>query len=127
MEELVEMMKAKITLALARDQEKKDVERIRIDEKRKRKEERITEQEKEARIAEEEWNEKRRVLLFKFLEAGRASSTRMLKYDMNCKTMDETHWSAGKDPGIAYQRQIDSGAYADVFQVLPPSYRVTDF
>jgi hypothetical protein len=127
MEELVEMMKAKITLALARDQEKKDVERIRIDEKRKRKEERITEQEKEARIAEEEWNEKRRVLLFKFLEAGRAPSTRMLKYDMNCKTMDETHWSAGKDPGIAYQRQIDSGAYADVFQVLPPSYRVTDF
>jgi hypothetical protein len=114
--ELKEEMKAKIALALIKEQEKKE----RADEAERRAEEERIEIQKakeEARIAQE--NEKRRFLLFQFLEVGSASLKRRLKCDLNCKTMDETHWSTGLDPGIAYQRQIDSGAYADVFQVPP--------
>jgi hypothetical protein len=93
-----------------------------MESERRAEEERITIQkakEQEARIAQEELNEKRRFLLFKFLEVGSASLERRLKCDLNCKTMDETHWSTGMDSDVAYQRQIDSGAYADVFQVPP--------
>ena len=117
--ELKEEMKAKIALALIKEQEKKE----RADEaERRAEEERIAIQkakEEEARIAQEELNEKRRFLLFQILEVGSASLKTRLKCDLNCKTMDETHWSTGLDPGIVYQRQIDSGAYADVFQVPP--------
>ena len=54
-----------------------------------------------------------------FLEVETKGSVRRSKFELNYTTMDETHWSCGKDFRVAYQRQIDSGAFADVFQVLP--------
>lgn len=56
-------------------------------------------------------------LLTNFIAAGFPISPRRAKFDRTCKIMDEVHWSVGRQTGIVYQRQIDSGGFADIFQV----------
>ena len=45
---------------------------------------------------------------------------RILKYKSDITTMDTSHWTTGNGASIAYQGVIESGSFADIYQVTLP-------
>jgi hypothetical protein len=63
-------------------------------------------------------NIKRNGPLLDFLRKECTEAMKKSNYKFDTNPIQDTHWTTGNDPTIAYQARIDSGAFGVVFQVI---------